>query len=140
MSNSLQELRMSFDIFIFTYRNGEGHYYPRALLENAFDGLVDRSDRTWWKLIDHGARISVPDDPKISGFSVNRPPTKDHPFWPAPIDVLRKTPSVLFWPGKGGVVAHECVIGHSPSDLVAAIGLPTVTTDIEVIFDLIREA
>jgi hypothetical protein len=82
----------------------------------------------------------VCDAPEISGFSVNRPPTKDHAFWPAQIDVLRKTPSVLFWPGKGGVVAHECVLGHLPSDLVAAIGPPTVTTDVEVIFELIKEA
>ena len=77
---------------------------------------------------------------EISWFSVARPPGPDHPFWPALIDVLKQTTCVLFWPGKGCVVADKSAIPHISADFDETMGTPTVTTDVDVIMAMIQKA
>lgn len=66
-------------------------------------------------------------------------PARD-PFWPALIEVLKQTSCVLYWPGDGCVVASKSVIAHISADFDEAVGTPTVTTDLDEIMEMIREA
>jgi len=84
--------------------------------------------------------VSVGDKPEISGLSVNRPPGPDHPFWPALIEVLKQTTCVLYWASKGCVVADKSVIPHIAADFDESMGTPTVTTDLDVIMEMVRKA
>jgi hypothetical protein len=130
---------MSFDIFISSFKDGgvRRRSYPRAVLKKAFGGLCDTSDPTRWKIRDSAGVVQLADKPKISGFGVNRPPGAEHPFWPALLDVLRETSSVLHWPGGGPVVTSESVVPSVPEDVIDALGEPHIVTSIQEIFRLI---
>jgi len=54
--------------------------------------------------------------------------------------VLKQTTCVLYWPGKGCVVAHKSVIPHISADVDETMGTPTVTTDVDVIMEMIEKA
>ena len=45
---------------------------------------------------------------------------------------------MLYWPGKGCVVADKAVIPHIAANFDEKMGTPTVTTDIEKIFELME--
>lgn len=127
---------MSFDVWVGCFQNGELATFPRSIVERAFAAIADRSDPTYWKLADCGGRLAIRDQAEVRGFSVNRPPVYDE-FWDAIIEVLQKTPSVLYWPGNGCVIADPATAKHLPSELVAAVGMPTVTNVPSEILDLI---
>jgi hypothetical protein len=131
---------MSFDIFVSAFENGDERMFPCAILEKAFGSFSDMSKPTWWKVADSFAVIQVDDATEISGFGVNRPPGDDHPFWPALLDVLRKTSSVLYWPGGGPVITDQSVAAGIPARMIKALGPAKVVTSIEDIFRLISES
>ena len=126
---------MSFDVWVGCFQNGDIATFPRAIVERAFADIADRSDPATWRLADSGGTLYIGEE---AGFAVNRPPGYDE-FWEAIVDVLRQTPSVLYWPGKGCVIADPSVAAHLHPDLVAAVGTPTVTTDVAEILELIRK-
>lgn len=130
---------MSFDVWVGCFQNGELATFPRSIVERAFAAIADRSDPTSWKLADCRGRLSIDDQAEINGFSVNRPPAHDE-FWDAIIEVLQQTPSVLYWPGNGCVIADSATAKHLPSKLIAAVGMPTVTNVPSEILDLIQKA
>ncbi len=65
----------------------------------------------------------------IRSFGVNRPPA-NLVFWDLILQVLRDTPSVIYWPGYGTVacVANPAVIREMPPDMVEALGYPLVVS------------
>jgi len=72
--------------------------------------------------------------PEVSGFAINRP--SGHPiFWDAILDVLRQTPSALFWPGVGPhprvCVAHASAIPELPPYMIESLGYPTIVNSPE---------
>ncbi len=134
---------MSWSIYVSCFLDGQVGRFRRQILERAFEGFTDRSFPDAWKIddeYDHGGTVYIEDGPEIRGFSVNRPPGPDHPFWPAIINVLKQTNCVLYWPGKGCVVADKSVIAHISADFDETMGTPTVTTDIDKIMEMIRKA
>jgi len=134
---------MSASIYVSCFRNREVGRFRREILERALEGCTDRSFPDAWKIDDeygHGGTVYVEDGPEIRGFSVNRPPGADHSFWPALIEVLKQTTCVLYWLGKGCVVADKSVIPHISAEFDETMGTPTVTTEIDKIFELIEKA
>lgn len=129
---------MSFDIGLACFQNGEPATFPRTLLERAFDLIADRSDPRRWVLKGGGSTLYMGEGAEITGFAVNRPPEYEE-FWKAVMDVLRQTPSVLYWPGGGCVVANPAVTKHLPDYLIEAKGKPEVTTDpLEILEIIVR--
>lgn len=131
---------MSFDIFISAFENGGLRRYPRAILEKAFRGFTDMSDPESWRLSNSFATIYIDADDQVSGFGVNRPPSNDHPFWPALLSVLQETSSVLYWPGGGPVVTDQSVAASIPEKMIEALGPAKVATSIQDISRFIRES
>ena len=128
---------MSWDMWVTCFHKGELGRFPRESVDRAFDGLTDRTEPDFWRLEGSNGTISLGEGPDLDGFAINRPPGFDHPFWPALIEVLKQTPCVLYWAGEGAVVADESVIAHISPDFPYT---PTVTTDLEVIKEMIRNA
>ena len=131
---------MSWDIWISCFRNGDVGNFAREIFDRAFKDITCRNRYGSLSLVDCNGTIYVDDKPELGGLSTNRPPAPDHPFWPALIDVLKQTTCVLYWPGKGCVVADKSVIPHISADFDKAVGTPTVTTDIGKIFELMENA
>ena len=113
---------MSFDIFIFAFDDGEPRRFLRIVLEKAFGSFSDMSDPTWWSVSDSFAVIQLDAAAEIDNFGVNRPPHFGHPFWPALLDVLRETSSVLFWPGGGPVATDQSVAARLPEGMIEEAG------------------
>lgn len=131
---------MSFDIFVEAFENGKPRFYPRDVLAKAFGSFCDMSDPKWWNVADSFAGIQLDDAPQVDGFGVNRPPGSDHPFWPALLNVLRETSSVLYWPGGGPVITDKSVEASLPRGMIKALGPPKVVTSVEEIGQLIEES
>ncbi len=74
--------------------------FPREILDRAFEKFSTRNEDGTWSLDDCNGTVYVGFEREIGGFSVNRPPGPDHPFWPALIEVLKQTTCVLYWPGE----------------------------------------
>jgi hypothetical protein len=129
---------MSWDIWITCFHKGGLGSFRREILDRAFEPFSTRNEDFSWSLNDCSGTVYVDQKREISGFSVNRPPGPDHPFWPALIDVLKQTTCVLYWPGKGCVVADKSAIPHISADFDQTMGTPTVTTDIAKIFELME--
>jgi hypothetical protein len=66
--------------------------------------------------------------PQIKGFSVNRPPAMLE-FWDALYEVMRQTPTVLFWPGEPGCCVTESYVDLLPADFSEKAGQePVIVT------------
>ncbi|MDE2228973.1 MAG: hypothetical protein KGL11_08035 [Alphaproteobacteria bacterium] len=134
---------MSFDIFVSCYRDGEASTFPRKLaieLLGRFD--PGGKDESHWvlKFPDGGwSEIYVTAGPRIGGFMVTRSPDSPE-FWSGLIEILKRTTSVLYWPGGPPVVADASVIPHIPKGMIEALGEPVVTTDRDKILELIRNS
>ncbi|HKX07782.1 MAG TPA: hypothetical protein VJN67_06285 [Stellaceae bacterium] len=131
---------MSWDIWITCFHKGEVGKFPREILDRALEPFSTRNEDWSWALNECSGRVYIGNELQIDGFSVNRPPGFDHPFWSALIEVLKQTTCVLYWPGKGCVVADKSVIPHISAEFDETMGTPTVTTDIRVIKEMIRNA
>jgi hypothetical protein len=131
---------MSFDIFVQAFEKGKPRFYPRNVLVKAFGSFCDMSDPTWWTVADSFAVIQLNDAPEVDGFGVNRPPGDGHPLWPALLNVLRETSSVLYWPGGGPVITDTSVEATLPRGMIKALGPAKVATTVEEIGRLIEES
>ncbi|HUZ67776.1 MAG TPA: hypothetical protein VMU56_08960 [Beijerinckiaceae bacterium] len=85
---------MSFDIYVSAFRGREVFEYDAAVVEDIFRPLIARQEKRLWTLRT-GGFVDIADTPQIEGFSVNRP-SSDRVFWDAVLEVLRRTPSVLY--------------------------------------------
>jgi hypothetical protein len=82
------------------------------------------------------SELNVDAGPDIDGFMVSRPPNSPE-LWRGIIEILKRTTSVLYWPGTPCVVADASVIPHLPPDMIESLGEPVVTTDRDEILELI---
>ena len=136
---------MSFEIYISCFRDGEPSTFPRALAEKIFGSYTTskKDDPSWVLTFPDGdkSELNLGPEPQIDGFMVNRP-TGSPELWNGIIEILKRTSSVLYWPGEATacVVADAAVIPHLPPDMVESIGTPVVTTDSEKIQDVIRSS
>ena len=131
---------MGWEIWITCFHEGGLGKFPREIVDRAFEPFSTRHENGSWSLNERSGIVYAGVEPEISGFSVHRPPEWEHPFWPSLIGLLKQTTCVLYWPGNGCVVADESVIPHISADFDETMGTPTVTTDIDVIKEMIRVA
>jgi hypothetical protein len=122
---------MSWDMWVTCFHEGELARFPGVIVDRAFEAFTDRKEPDFWRL--HGSNGTLDEGPDLDGLAINRPPGFDHPFWL--IEVLEQTNCVLYWAGKGAVVCGR--IAHIPPDFPDR---PTVTIDLDVIKEMIRNA
>lgn len=119
---------MSFDIFVGAFRQGRKAAFDRAIVEDAFRSLIASRDPHGWALTCHSI-LHIGDAPAITNFTINRPS-----FVPALQDalyeVLRRAPTVLFWPGSGPhpriCAADPALVPELPPDMIEALGVPVI--------------
>jgi len=135
---------MSFDIFVECYSKGCGKSYPRRIVEDAFKAFIYGKEKARggeYLLLSFGdggkARVFLDDTQDTSGFMVNRPPASPE-FWKAIIEIMKATDSVLWWPGSGCVITNPAVRDDLPKEMLAVMGEPTVTEDIDAVHDCIE--
>ncbi len=128
---------MSFDLFMACFQNGEVAFFPREVAVNAFAPIATKREPGIWRFVSNRGTLYLDDQPVTAGLTINRPPGGDE-FWTAVLEVLRRTPSVLYWGPSGAVVADASVIAQLPASFVESVGIPTVTTDIAEIHELLR--
>ena len=134
---------MSFEVFLSCYKNGETSTFPLSVLENALAHYADRCDEQHYWVLEFpdgsNSELGLQPGAQIEGCTVFRP--SDSPeLWNGLIEILKRTMSVLYWPGGPPVVADAAVIPHVPKDMIESLGEPVVTTDREKIFELIRNS
>lgn len=134
---------MSFDIFLTCFRGGEPAPFPRAVVEEALESLVQSYEgRDAWLFAD-GGYLSLdsdeddPDSDTVTGFSVNRPPG-DEAFWQGIISVLQKTTSMLYW--SVAVIGQEATIAELPPNVAEGLGPPRLVSTPAEIFELLRNS
>lgn len=135
---------MSFDIFLNCFDNGQPSTFSRKIVEDAFASFVTTREPDRWVLSDSLADVWIDDDPEIGGLGVSRPPgDENHPFWRGLLEVMRQTPTVLFWPASGkpaALVAQASVITHMPPDMIEALGTPPVIDDPSRFWEYIHDS
>ena len=130
---------MSFEIYMEAFQNHESFDYEREIVEDIFAPLISERDRDNWKL-SAGGVVRIDEAPKVSGFSVGRPPGADA-FWDGLLAIMQRTPSVLFWPDEGrtACVADAAVIPRLPPDMLEAVGEPFIVSNGREIIRAIRK-
>ncbi|AOR64707.1 hypothetical protein [Pectobacterium wasabiae] len=152
---------MSWDIFLQAHEDGGVGYFPLSIFFESFGTAI-----TYSKIEGNGCCIVLeyhnPDAEKynivpissaeidieielidniqmLSAFSVNRPPGHDD-FWQGLCNILKVTSSALFWGGDGNCLAvgREETIKHLPESMIEALGAPTVVSNYQDIFRMIR--
>lgn len=130
---------MSFSIYVSTVNNDDENMFDRAVVERAFKDITVNQAGAYWNLRSPdghiaSATIFIEEQPKISGFAANRPPSYSGfpKFWDAMFEILSQTRTILFWPA-GGPRPHCCVadpalVPDLPSDLTDALGKPAIVS------------
>ena len=122
---------MSFDIFLIAFKGGETFAFDRSIVIDAFGSALKELRDGSWHVIDDddqyfGGNLSFTEegegeDVKVTGFGINRPPFCQGTL-KALLDVMRRTPSMLYWPGEGvwACVAHPDVFAELPAGMFAS--------------------
>lgn len=129
-------------MFLSCVRDGESSTFPLAVVEETLGPYAKSRSKNGWQL--HFPDGGVCDlyfnpAPQTDGFMVSRP-SGNPELWKGLIEILKRTTSVLFWPGGVPVVADISVIPHLPKDFIEALGEPVVTTDSDKIRALISKS
>jgi|ERR1700728_176149 len=131
---------MSFSIYLSTMNNTDGNMFDRAVVERAFKEIAVDQVGSYWNLRSPdghiaSATIFIKDQPKISWFSANRPPSYSGfpKFWNAMFEILRQTRTIIYWPAAEGPHPRCCVadltlVPDLPSDLTNALGKPAIVS------------
>ena len=135
---------MSFSVYVECYSKGQPKPYSWRIIEDAFKPFVCGRERERGRMAlllsfeDGGeARIVAEDAQNVSGFGVNRPPASPE-FWKAIIEIMKSTDGVLWWPWSGCVITNPAVRDDLPKEMLAVMGEPTVTEDIDAVHDCIE--
>ena len=131
---------MSFFVCFSAFRQGREYPFSRELVDNAFREYVVQREPGWMKLtFPDGAQseLTLDEGGVTSGFGVNHPP-RNRIFWEIMISLLRSLPAVIYWSGKGCVVADPAMSTQLPPVMVEALGEPIVVTRIEQIWEAMK--
>jgi hypothetical protein len=94
---------MDFKIFLYMLKGSKKSFFERDIVTCAFRHLVESTDGDCWQIVLPDSpclgQIHIEGTQEIKGFSVKRPPF-ELPFWDALFEVMRQTPTLLFWPGS----------------------------------------
>lgn len=141
---------MSFDIFLASVHAGEPMPFPRAILEEIFQPYIEPHEGTsihvrfpdgWDAWLDCSDVVEVDGVSCVYGLVINRPPVSPE-FWDGLIELMRRTPTVLLWPGDGvcSVVVNPDVIKELSPGQIESTGIPAVITTKEEISKYITES
>jgi hypothetical protein len=133
---------MSFDIFLQSFQNGRAVNLPDKIISTLFlKYCVNKSSDVFILEYPDGSRseLSVGKDKPSAGLSVSRPPGSIE-FWRAILSVLQQTPSCLYWPGGGPVIAQTCVRNHLPATMIEKLGEPILISTPEQIIEAIKNS
>ena len=134
---------MSFDLFLQSFRNGAPAKFPAELIEKGFGPYASaREPRCWVLRYPNGGfgelYVDLTHD-EVSHFMVARPPDSPQ-FWQTLLDILELTPSCLYWPGGGPLIAQTFVRDHLPPDMIESLGEPTLVSTPEQIVEAIKNS
>ncbi|AFI91052.1 hypothetical protein F6Q07_04070 [Pectobacterium parmentieri] len=141
---------MSWDIFLQAHEDGGFGYFPLSVVFESFGTAITYSNIEGNECCiileyqNQDAEIYIEIElidniQMLSSFSVNRPPGHDD-FWQGLCNILKITSSALFWGGDGNCLAvgREETIKHLPESMIEALGAPTVVSNYQDIFRMIR--
>lgn len=100
--------------------------YDEEVFERVLAPLgVPREYEAWVLAMPDGSTGELHPDLASGSISMNRPPG-NMAFFDCVLDLLRRTPSVVYWPGGGCCVADAAVIPHLPESFIESCGVPAV--------------
>lgn len=133
---------MSFAIFLSSFEDGRTIPLPNILLDTVFGEFRTGGDADCWKLrFPNGGECEMTLDyaSPAAGITVSRPPASLE-FWDGILAILKQTPSCLYWPGGGPVVADIFVRNHLPADMLEGLGEPVAVHSAMQIIDAIKNS
>lgn len=133
---------MSFDIMLQRFENGQSAVFGRRVVDEIFDPFVVHRDPSFIRVKypdRSGADIWIgEDETDIGGIMFNH--CGGEQFANAFFELLRRTGSVIYWPGGGCVVADPAVAEELPARMVQALGEPKVVRSGRDIFECIIQS
>lgn len=125
---------------LMTITNNEADRFDRAIVERAFKDITVDQDGNDWRLRTPGgeetsADVYIKDQPRISGFSVHRPPALSYfpTFWDAMFEVFRQTRTLL--PRTAGdegeppyCVVNPALVPDLSPEFIERLGSPQIVS------------
>src|SRR6266481_3072554 len=109
---------MGFEVFIFSFKNGESAGFPIQRIRDAFGEFVAESPYCDWRLCYDGPNLTEVtlmrhpmDQTLLRGFSVDSPGS-DPRLWDALASILRLGSLVLIFSGGTPLIGNPDVIEH----------------------------
>lgn len=133
---------MSFELFLQQFQNSHAVNFSDELVQNLFlKYCVGKSWDNFILVYPDGSRseLGVVKDRPSAGLSVSRPPASLE-FWRAVLSLLQQTPSCLYWPGGGPVIAQASVRDHLPPSMIKSLGEPLLVSTPEQIVEAVRNS
>ena len=128
---------MSFDIMLQRFHDGQSVTFSRKLVDEIFDPFVVHRDPAFIRVRypdQSGADIWLgADEEEISGIMFNH--CGGEQFADAFFELLKRTGSVIYWPGGGCVVADPDIGKELPSSMTEALGAPITVHSGREIFE-----
>jgi len=118
---------MSFDIWLYCFKNGDADFFPTQIVKDAFAPYhVGDEDKYWILQFPNGGRceVRVGEEPMTVGFMIIRP--SGDRLHDAIYEIMRQTRTALSWSFGGAAVADPSVIPHLPPKMIQSLGVPTV--------------
>lgn len=118
---------MSFDIWLFCFKDRDEDFFPTSILKDAFAPFHVGSDGDIWMLQFPGGgecEIKICSEPTTCGFGIIRPCGDG--LYDAIYEVMRQTRTALSWSFGGAATADPSTIPHLPPDMIRCVGIPTV--------------
>lgn len=133
---------MSFDIMLQRFQDGRSATFARTIVDEIFDPFVVHRDPSFIRVKypdRSGADIWIgEDEAETSAIMFNH--CGGEQFANAFFELLKRTGSVIYWPGGGCVVVDPGVAKELPADMVKALGAPKVVHSGRDIFECIIQS
>jgi hypothetical protein len=137
---------MSFEVFIFSFKNGGPEWFPVKRIRDAFGTHVADCPAYAWCLRYDGPNangvtlMEHPNDPSlIQGFSVDSPGA-DIRMWDTLASILASGPFAFVFGSHPPLIGNPEVTQHLPPDMIASMGQPRLVRNGQEILHEIRTA
>jgi len=122
-----REVDMGVDIILQCFRDGESTTFPPAQIERSFGPYgTFHEPKVWVLRYPDGGLCELSmyiTEQGLEGFFVQRPPANPE-FWKSLFDLMKQTPSCLFFTSGGLYFANPSVREHIPADVIEQSGEP----------------
>lgn len=123
------------------FRDGELVPYDRAIFDEIFGPWVFAREENLLEVSfadGSGGAVYVDDTPEIGSIAVNR--GGGEAFTAALFELMKRTGSLLHWPGGGCLVTDPSLVNCLPQDWVEHLGTPIVISQPSEIWVRIAES